>query len=140
MTETLLFLIVTSHVALWRVGGMGWKWARRILLPVLTAVFLFLLGIPWHLSLLTAVAESVTLHLGYGEGSPLWKRALISSSFGFPALVLYPYAWWAPLITLSHFGLWYAASRRWNFVWWGLCEMMAGFSQGTVIALAYLHP
>ena len=113
---------------------------RRLILP-LAAVGLSLWG-GYQLVrvLLAGTAEAGVNWLGYGEKKPLWQKLLVSLSLGLPAVVLNWHVWFAPLYTLLLFGIHYWLSRRFNWWWWGLVEIMAGFAQGSMWVIALLHP
>jgi len=140
MTETVLFLYILASIILWRLGGSVWKSFRRHILPLVTLGVLLYLGVVWWIALPTAVLQVAVNTLGYGDSSPLWEKILVSAALGLPALVITLAAWWGPIYTLVMFGGHYALSRKFNFWSWFQVEMVAGLSQGTVIAFAFLMP
>ena len=143
MIDLWTVLYIASTAILWRMGGRSWgnkfgAWVgkdwRRSVAPILTILFLIYVGnVAWYVSLLTGILQKVSLHMGYGDKSPLWKKLLTLIGIGMPALVLG--VWIGPLITLIQFGGWYLMSRMSNKVNWSLAEFQAGASQAGSIAI-----
>lgn len=142
-TEGLLGTLVLGHSLLWFLGGRGWiigKAWRRYLAPALTFWVLLSLGLIWLRVVVASLSEVVVNSLAYGNSSPAWKKVVTFALIGLPAPILNAALWWAPLYTLTLFGLHYLASRRWNWFSFFQTELVAGLAQGSVLAFAFLHP
>jgi len=140
MTETIAFLLLTTHALLGRMGGWLWKGWRRFVLPACTGGLLLWASVLWWRVGLVALTEVWVNSLPYGSKHPLPTRIVAALAFGLPAVVLNLACWWAPLVTGVVFGTLYAASRRWNWVWWGIVEFLTFGVQGAMLIIAVLLP
>jgi hypothetical protein len=120
-----MFPVVTS--ALFSLGGSGWKWARRYVLPF--AVYLITKNL-WVSGILC-----VAFHLPYGDSVPeaiKWVyRFIVMCSYYLPFLLIRftPWAFISPVIA---FGLFYASNQKWGEKWsphW-IFEPSVGFLLG----------
>ena len=138
-TEWVITLLPPVSAILFGIGGGGFKWARRFVMPVVLCAGALLLGIVWWrclISLLLIVGASC---LGYGENHPLWRKALTILALG---SCLIPLANGAnALLTILIpvvFGTGYWLSRKYNWFTWRLVELSCGGVMGAVVILIAL--
>jgi hypothetical protein len=136
MNEWIIIGVVVLGSALFAIGGTGFKFVRRFIMPVVLATGAFLLGIIWWRCLIMACLTISAMHLGYGENQSLWRKILTVLSF---SICLLPLATglngFLTLITPLFFGLSYWLSRKFNWWTWKLVELTAGFNLGLVVVL-----
>ena len=139
MGEWIIIGVVSLSGILFAVGGTGFKWTRRFVMPVVLAIGAFLLGIVWWKCLVSFFLTVGAMHLGYGEHHPLWYKALTILSF---ALCLLPLAsglnGLLTLIVPLVFGTGYWLSRKYNWWAWKLTELATGGSLGFTVVLLTL--
>ena len=139
MNEWTIIGIVTLSSVLFAIGGTGFKFCRRFIMPVILAGGAFLLGISWWKCFFALFLIIGACHLGYGELHPLWRKVLTVLALG---LCLLPLAsginGLLTLITPIVFGIGYYLSRKINWITWKLIELSAGFSMGVVVVLLVL--
>lgn len=134
MPETGSILLLTSGPLLWMLGGAVWKPWRRFVWPAVVGAVLAATGHPWAPVALVAASLAAVNHLGYGDRTPWWGRALVFASYGLPSGWL---LWWGPLVlapllaALLLLLMW--ASRRVNAVQWKIWEAAAGLLQAASI-------
>ena len=73
---------------LFALGGTGFKWARRFVLPAALGTIAFFGGIIWWRCLAYWFTQTGTLHLGYGEKLPYWRKAATAVAYTLPSLFL----------------------------------------------------
>ncbi len=115
----------------------GWKWIRRILLPVsLGLILYFALNIDWWRCLGLVLVSAVAFSLGYGDRSHWWKwdgsrypKLFTACMIPLPTLFI-GFSLWIftyPLIFLGVFALQNKTKTSWKifeFVagsWFGVC-------------------
>lgn len=139
MSEWIITGLVSLSGILFAIGGTGFKWARRFVLPIVLVAGGILLGITWWRCLIALPLMIGALCLGYGENHPLWAKVLTILSLG---LCLLPLANGAnALLTLLIplvFGTGYWLSRKYNWWNWKLVELSVGFSMAGVVVLLAL--
>ena len=97
MNEWMMMAYVTLSSLFFAVGGTGFKWVRRFLLPALTFGYLYYAGTNYIIALLVSGMLCAGLHLGYGEGRSYLVRALVGFSWVAPAFILGQ--WVFPILT-----------------------------------------
>ena len=138
LTEPLIIGILGSGGILWAIGGTGFKWARRFLLPVLYATVVFASGG----SLLTCIwigAATVAVNvLPYGDRTPPLIRWLVILLHNAPCLAINLMAWPVVLVASAlSIGL-FQATRKFNFITHKIWEFGAGFLQASCIVVSIL--
>lgn len=125
--EIIYILMMLAGVGLFALGGTkipildkGYKWIRRFLFPFTMYWLLVWHGgfAQWQV-LGSSLVLCGVLHLGYGDKTPWWEKALVGISYGLPSLFL-GFTYWVfitPVIFLALFALsnWKATSK--DFVW-----------------------
>lgn len=138
-SEWIITLLPSVSAVLFGIGGGGFKWARRFVMPVVLCAGALLLGIVWWRCLIALLLTCGAATLGYGESHPLWRKALTILALG---LCLLPLANGAnALLTLlipAVFGAGYWLSRKYNWFTWRLVELSCGFAMGGVVVLLAL--
>ena len=126
MNEYSMIALMSISGALFALGGTGFKWARRYVLPLFIVAFTALYGTFIQHSIYLIVL-CLALHMGYGERTPYWKKFLILCGYSFPALV-YGFTWWAfitPVILIVLFRLSnYKLTSE--IVFWKFWEFLSG--------------
>jgi hypothetical protein len=113
--ELILKLIPATTSALFALGGTGFKWARRFLLPVCVTIVL-LMGSKSHwLSLLVGLLLIGSMHLPYGDSLKgfAWVRYIVFATFFAPFLLLAITPW----ILVSYLitsGLFIVSNSKWG--------------------------
>ena len=137
MGEWTYIWFVPLSAMLFAIGGTGYKWVRRYVLPVLlVAAMLTLCGVVWWKGLLAMALLCGTLHLPYGDSIPTEiLKFLVFSSYFIALLPLGITAWmiFSPIIL---FFMWSASNQPWGekIVVWKIWELTAGFLIGITIA------
>jgi hypothetical protein len=145
--EWIIIGLVTLSGALFAIGGTGFKWARRFVMPVVLGIGAYLLGIHLVSCIISTLLTIGAMHFPYGSNSPVWQRALTAFSF---AVCLAPLAFvFSPfgigidvlftLITPIVFGFLYWVSLKWSFLTWKLVELATGFAMGGVVVMIGLN-
>jgi len=93
MNETYMIISMVGSVLLFTIGGTGWKPARRYGIPLLFLAISLITGVLWWKASLMALSLIVALSMGYGEGSPYWKKAITFSLYGLSFLWI-GFSWW----------------------------------------------
>jgi hypothetical protein len=134
MSEWLMILVLTLSPALFAIGGTGFKWARRYVLPIFLAIIALLSGLIWWRCLGLAGSLVVALCLPYGERTPLWGKCLTFSTYGLVFLWL-GWSWWIPLLPAVCIGLFILSNNRLtegSFPW-KIVEGAMGFGLGATL-------
>jgi hypothetical protein len=141
MNEWMMILVLALSSVLFAIGGThidgigGQKWVRRFLLPLLLALGCLLSGVSWWQASIYALLLCASLHMGYGERTPYWKKFLIFASYsGVSAMI--GLSWWLVitpvLLTLLFIGSnWKPAASS---IFWKAWEFLAG----TLIAISLI--
>ena len=135
MGEWNYIILAPLCAALFAIGGTGYKWARRYVMPVCIAAIAMLNGISWYMSALSCVLLIIALCLPYGDSLPhkfRWViRYLVILSYFAALLPLGLTAF--PLITAAvGCSLFYASIRGW--LTWKIVELTLGFLIGITAA------
>lgn len=120
---------------LFALGGTGFKWARRFILPVLLTVVAGFGGVIWWRCLIFWAGETGVLHLGYGESLPYWRKAITFMLYVIPTLIL-GFSWWQLITPLVMLGMFKLSNMRWssNIVVWKVWEFISGCLLGIIVA------
>ena len=127
MNEWLMILILPLCVALFAIGGTGFKWARRFVMPVLLGA-LALLWCPWWACLGYTATLILALCLPYGSNTPYWGKALVFTLYGLTGL-WFGWSWWVPVVPVGCMLLFIFSNFKLtasSFVW-KICEGGMGF-------------
>jgi hypothetical protein len=126
MSEYLMIFIMALSGSLFAIGGTGFKWARRYVLPAC----LGLIGAfyaPWWAGLGYAVCLCAVLCMGYGERTPYWLKAIIFSGYGAVGL-WFGWSWWVVITPVVLFTLFVLSNWKptANTIFWKAWEFIAG--------------
>ena len=127
MTEWLMILCMGFGGTLFAIGGTGFKWARRFLLPVLLGGVALISGFPWYLVAGYVLTQIVTLCLPYGERTPYPVKALVFVSYVLPSFFL-GFTYWQIITPIVCFGCFCLSNWKptaQTFVW-KICEFIMG--------------
>jgi len=138
--EIISIICMGSGVILFALGGTGFKWARRFLLPAILAGMALLSGFAWWACLGYAVAQAVTLCLPYGERTPYPVKGLVFASYALPSL-FFGFTAWQIILGAGCFGFfimsnWDKTARSFP---WKICEAGMGFLLGATISALILQ-
>ena len=139
MMEWVIIGILAVTSTLFAVGGTGFKWVRRYVLPGLLALGLILLGGLWWKVLIACGALCGALHLGYGESKTYWYKFLVGCAYVVPSLLL-GFSLWAILTPILFVGLFKLSNWEWtagDFTW-KICEFIFGLLIGATYIVAVL--
>lgn len=120
--------------ALWRIGGSGFKWARRYGLPVLIALNAY---IRKHKAarLLLFPLLLASFSSGYGESHPYVHKLAVSISWIIPRLHFLGFSWLAVIIPPVWIFLFYLSNHKLyaRYFKWHWIELVIG----ALIGMAY---
>ena len=138
--EIVSIICMGSGVILFALGGTGFKWARRFLLPAVLSGMALLSGFAWQACLGYAFAQSVTLSLPYGERTPYWLKAVVFASYALPSL-FFGFTIWQIFLAIGCFGLFVLSNldKTAKSFPWKIAESAYGFLLGAVISALILQ-
>jgi hypothetical protein len=106
MNEFIQIAVLSISLALFALGGTGFKWMRRYVLPIAFGILGAFLA-SWWQGLGYAVTLCAFLCMGYGEKASWWYRALIFTGYGASSL-WFGWSYWlivTPVVCLGLFWL-----------------------------------
>jgi p-aminobenzoyl-glutamate transporter AbgT len=65
MKERIIILMMVCGVAMFVIGGAGYKWVRRYLMPAVFFPMLMLLGVVWWQAAISCCVLAGVMTLGY---------------------------------------------------------------------------
>lgn len=127
MNEWIQILVLCLSTALFAIGGTGYKWVRRYVLPL----FLGIIGLfltTWWQGFGYVLTLCAFLCMGYGENASLRYRALIFTGYGACSL-WFGWSYWlivTPIVCLALFWLsnWKPTANTFT---WKIVESVYGF-------------
>lgn len=140
--EVYQILLMTVCGFLFALGGTeisktikGNKWIRRFLLPAVVGGICFFTGFEWWRLAAFVATQTASLHLGYGEKLPYWRKLLTAIAYVLPSLFFGLSQW--QLLTPALFVLMFFLSNlrftsslfKWKFV-----EFLTGAFIGITIS------
>ena len=128
--EWILIAMVTLTTLLFAVGGTGFKWARRYVLPMVVLVALWLSGAVWWKFVGVGACLCGAMHLGYGDSTPWWLKTLVICSY-FASTLWLGFSWTQIICPAILMGL-FVVSQKGKLTW-KLWELAAGFMIGFTI-------
>lgn len=127
--EWIMIGVIGLSPICYMIGGTGFKWVRRFVLPLILGVSALILSENLFRGLGVWLLATGAFHLGYGENTPVFMRALTLLAHGLclvPLIVgLNAILMFIPPLA---FGGGYWLSRKFNFVTWKVIEAIAGGS------------
>lgn len=135
MKEWIMIVCMTSGGTLFSIGGTGYKWARRFILPVLLALIGAISGVLWWKCLILCLGLIGALHLGYGQKVPYWGKFLVGCAFVAPTLVL-GLTVWQIITPVAWIGMFWLSNQIWSSSQfkWKVVEFLTGTLIGVIIA------
>lgn len=120
---------------LFAIGGTGFKWARRYVLPVCLGILCIVNGIVWWKAALVTFLSVTSYCLPYGESLPQeFLKFLVFTSYFASLLVIGVSGWMiiSPIILMFMFS---ASNQPWGekLVAWKVWELTAGFLIGITL-------
>jgi len=88
MTEIIYILMMVLGVGLFALGGTGFKWMRRFLMPIALGGCLYYLGVNIIQVIISMGILCGAMCLGYGQNFPWWVKFLVGCSYMAPSLVI----------------------------------------------------
>lgn len=133
--EIIMIVCMGSGVILFALGGTGFKWARRFLLPAILAGMALLNGFALWACVGYAVTQSVTLCLPYGSRTPYALKAVVFISYALPSF-FFGFTIWQIFLATGCFGLFVFSNwdKSASSFPWKIAEAGMGFLLGTTIA------
>lgn len=135
ITEIYMTLIMAVGGLGFAIGGSGYKWVRRYLMPVVIAVLCYLAGVGYERCLGYGLTYIGVLHLGYGESLPYWRKTLTAIAYVTPTFFL-GFTFWqvlAPVIFIVMFWLSNQKATAEMFQW-KIVEFLTGTYYAVVAA------
>ena len=139
MTEFILIGGVCLSSFLFALGGTGFKWARRFLLPTILWGLLILMGINIIQSGIAMGILVACMCLGYGESTPWWGKALVALSYAIPSLII-GFSWWCVILPPAFLIMFLLSNLEIEGFTWKIVELSTGFLIGCSIMCAGLNP
>jgi len=133
--EILMIIAMGAGGILFALGGMGFKFLRRFVLPVILAIVAKLGGKPWKKCLAFMGSLIVAMHLPYGEKTPsIIKLLTFSAMFG--ATCFLGWTIWQAIGIIVTFFLFKASNSNWgkNIVFHKAWEFITGALLGLVVS------
>ena len=121
---------------LFAIGGTGYKWARRFVLPVALGGIALWAGIEWWRCLAMTLGLIFSFHLGYGSSLPYWRKIITAISFVLPTITIGISLWqiFTPCLFILMF--WLSNAKYWARLFpWKCVE----FLTGTFIAIIVIQ-
>lgn len=135
MTEWLMILAMGFGGMMFAAGGTGPKFVRRYIMPLALGAVAFFGGIIWWRALSYSLTQLGTLHMGYGQSLPYWRKMITAIAYVLPTLFIgfSPWQIIAPLGFILMFILsnWKPTA---NIFVWKIVEFFTGALYGAVIA------
>ena len=141
MTELLMIAGMTLSVLLFSLGGTGFKWMRRFLMPSLMGIILILMGVNIYLSITSCVALMIVMCLGYGDSTPWWLKCIVALSYAIPSLII-GFSWWAFILPPAFLAMFFLSNwtpTQTSFTW-KIVEGATGFLIAASMLTAGLQP
>jgi hypothetical protein len=128
MKEWIIILMGGLGAALFAIGGTGYKWVRRYLMPILFIPCLYLLGVSLISSIISCALLALFMTLPYGITTPWWGKALVGISYAVPSLVI-GYSLWVYIVPIIFLGLFVLSSwqKTAKSFTWKVVELSYGF-------------
>ena len=133
--EMLMIVAMGLGGIMFAVGGTGFKWVRRWVLPIALGILAKIGGKSWQKCLAFTTSLIVTLHLPYGEKtSYIIKFLVFSAIFGSTCFLGWTY-WQATGIVVT-FLLFKISNTKWgqNVVFHKVWEFLTGSLIGITVA------
>lgn len=139
MKEWIAIGLMSTGGICFAVGGTGYKWVRRFVMPITMAILCLTSGIAWWKCLCFTLSAIGAFTLGYGESLPYWRKALTFSAYSIVTLWI-GFTWWQiimPLLCLSAFKL-SNIKRTSSTFEWKICEFIIGVLFGITLSCIIL--
>ncbi len=133
--EFLMIGAMTSGGLLFSLGGTGFKYLRRFVLPALLGGLALWAGIEWWRCAAMASLMIGAFCLPYGERTPYWAKFLVGCSFVLPTLFIGYNIWQiiTPVAFIVMFKL--SNTRYWGRMFaWKIVEFLTGALVGVTVA------
>ena len=135
MIELLMIAAMGLGGILGAIGGTGFKWARRYVLPASLGIIAYKAGFKLWRCIGLAVGLSVAFCLPYGDRTPWAIKCLVACSYAAPTLFLGISPWQiiTPAAFLGLFWLsnWQPTAGMFS---WKICEFLIFSLVGTTVA------
>lgn len=129
MNEWIMIGLLGLAPMLYCIGGKGFKWVRRFILPLILGIGAVILSESLLRGIGVWLLATGCFHLGYGESASDLQKILVMLAHG---LCLAPLILGANAIIMIipplSFGMAYWLSRKFNWFTWKISEAIAGFS------------
>lgn len=135
MTEWLMILCMALGGTLFAIGGTGFKWVRRWILPISLGIVAWICGLNAFKCLLGAISLIISLSLPYGEKVPHIAKIGVFSAI-YASTLWFGFSWWQPVGILVCFTLFRISNTKWgqNIVMHKIWEFTTGAMLGIIMA------
>jgi len=136
MGEWNYILIVPISAMLFAIGGTGFKWVRRYILPIFLGCMVMLNGMAWWQAFCLTLGLGIAFSLPYGDSVNWDIRCIVLILYSFPTFVLGVTAWQVvyPLLLIFYFLMSRLNLTAKLFPWKGW-ELLAGSGMGFIVSL-----
>lgn len=139
--EWAYIILAPIGAMLFAIGGTGFKWARRYVMPVVLCGGWWLgrlllhsdTTLIWQAPLACALMI-VVMHLGYGDGKGWIWRAFVAFSYTASTVPL-GFSWWQVITPVVFIGLFWLSNWKYtaNIIVWKCVELSCGGLLGITI-------
>ena len=138
--EWSIIWICTIATLLFAVGGTGYKYMRRYILPFAMFCLLPQIGGEWYTLLPACALLSGALHLPYGETTDYMIKFIVGITYALPSLIVGYTAWLfiVPCVFIIIFMLSNSDLTKKYFTW-KICEAIYGLSIACCYVTAALN-
>lgn len=135
MQEWLMIAAMGTGSISFAIGGTGFKFVRRFIMPIVLAIICFYAQFDVWRCAAFAVSASIVLHLGYGEKTPYWQKFFVFCGYAACTLFLGLSVWQivTPFFIFGIFTLsnWEKTAEVFP---WKICEFLMGSMIGIEVA------
>jgi len=133
--EILQVIAMGSGGILGAIGGMGPKYVRRFILPLILGVLAMLAGFPVLKYLLMASGFVIAFCLPYGERTPYWRKFIVGCAFVVPTLIL-GFSWWQVITPIIFIIMFKISNTKWgqSTIFWKAWEFIVFSCVGITVA------
>ena len=133
--EMLMIIAMGTGGICFSLGGTGFKWVRRFLLPAILAILTILGGILWWKALAMGGCLIAALCLPYGKKTPYPVKFLVMCSY-FASTLWLGFSYWQAIGLAIAIILFKLSNTKWtqNIVFWKAWEFITGSLIGITVS------
>ena len=134
-SEYLMIISMGLGGIMFAIGGTGFKWLRRFLLPVCLGIIAIIGGNQWYYSLAMTLCLMLSLSLPYGERTSYALKTLVFMAI-FGSTLWLGFSYWQIISVVVALGLFKLSNMKWtaNIIAWKIWEFITGSLLGITVA------